>query len=253
MKRIRVIPVLLLLNNGLVKTVRFSKPNYIGDPINAVKIFNEKEVDEIVLLDISKDQKQPNFTRVREICSEAFMPFAYGGSIHSMDHIKQLFDCGIEKIILNSAAYQTPEIIEKASAVYGNQSILVAMDVKKTLLGGKQVHIKNGQVNTHLKPLEYAQRAINAGAGEIILTSVDYEGTTKGFDLELIRNVSSNIAVPLVAHGGAGNINDFTDAIRAGASAVAAGSMFVYHGQKQGILINYPSQAKLMNEVYSKF
>jgi cyclase len=243
-----------MMNAGLVKTVKFSKPNYIGDPINAVKIFNEKEVDEIVLLDITsaKESYEPNYTKIREICSEAFMPFAYGGGIHSIEQIKHIFDCGIEKIILNTSAFSNPKLIEDAASIYGSQSILVAVDVKKNLFGNKQVFVKNGTFNTHMKPVEYAKKMVNAGVGEIILTSIDSEGTCKGYDLDLINDVASTLEIPLVAHGGAGNILHFGEAIKAGASAVAAGSMFVYHGQTQGILINYPSQALLIDEVYSK-
>jgi imidazole glycerol-phosphate synthase subunit HisF len=252
LRRIRVIPVLLLKNGGLVKTIRFKNPTYIGDPINAVKIFNEKEVDEIVLLDIDAtiQNREPDFDKIKEICSEAFMPFAYGGGIKNIDQIKKLFQTGIEKIIINTEAFFNPKLIEQAAVIFGNQSIVVSIDVKKNLFGNKMVMIKSGTYNTRNSAIEYSKKIENYGAGEIILTSVDHEGRYKGYDTELIKEVSEAVSIPVVANGGAANTGDFFEAINSGASAVAAGSIFVYRSNSRGILINYPSQKELTNDLF---
>jgi cyclase len=253
MTRIRVIPVLLLKNFGLVKTIKFKNPSYIGDPINAVRIFNEKEVDEIVLLDInaSIQHREPDFEKIKDICSEAFMPFAYGGGITNIEQIKQLFQSGIEKVVINTQAYYQPKLIEKAASIFGSQSIVVSIDVKKNLFGKNKVYINSGTYNTKLVPAEYAKKMTEYGAGEIFLTSIEHEGTYKGYFEELISSVSSVINVPLVANGGAASIKSFLPAVKAGASAVAAGSMFVYQGNSRGVLINYPSQIELKKHLFN--
>jgi Imidazoleglycerol-phosphate synthase len=254
MRRIRVIPVLLLQNGGLVKTIRFNHPTYIGDPINAVKIFNEKEVDEIVLLDITatKQNREPDYEKIREICSEAFMPFAYGGGIHHIDQVKQLFQTGLEKVIINTGAYIQSKLIEQAATIFGSQSIVVSLDVKKNLFGSYTVYVSSGTINTKISPSEYARKMEEHGAGEIILTSIDREGTYKGYDEQLIQSVAHKVAIPVVANGGAASVQSFLPAIKSGASAVSAGSMFVYHGSKKGILINYPSQNILVEQLFTK-
>ena len=252
MRRIRVIPVLLLKNGGLVKTIRFKNPTYIGDPINAVKIFNEKEVDEIVLLDIDAtiQNREPDYGKIKEICSEAFMPFGYGGGIKNIDQIKKLFQTGIEKIIINTEAFLNPKLIEQAAVIFGNQSIVVSMDFKKNIIGNKKVFVKAGTYNTKFAPLEYAKKMEDYGAGEFILTSIDNEGTYKGYDLDIIELITHKLKIPVVANGGAANISDFVEAIKSGASAVAAGSIFVYRSNNKGILINYPSQKELTNDLF---
>ena len=243
MLRYRVIPVLLLKNNGLVKTTRFKKPVYIGDPINAVRIFNEKRVDELVLMDIdaSVSDQQPNYSWIKEIVSESFMPIGYGGGINSIEQIKKVFDTGIEKVILNTAMFNFG-LIEKAASIYGSQSIVVCIDSRKTLFGGYQVYTKSGHIKHKLTPIEIARQVVFAGAGEIIIQSIDREGTMAGYDLDLIKIVSAVVEVPVVASGGAGELVHFYDAIiKANASAVAAGSIFVFKGKQRGVLINYPS------------
>lgn len=254
MNRVRVIPVLLLRNNGLVKTIQFKKAKYIGDPINAVKIFNDKEVDEIVLLDINatSNNVEPNYEKIKEICSEAFMPFAYGGGIHNVEQIKKLFNVGIEKVIINSSAYSKPELITSAAKIYGSQSIVVSVDVKKNIVGKKLVYTEAGTKNTRITPSEYIKMMEDYGAGEIILTSIDQEGTYKEYDLDLISSIAHKVSLPIVVNGGAASVDSFLPAIKAGASAVAAGSIFVYHSSTKGILINYPSQKELKEKIFSK-
>lgn len=252
MRRVRVIPVLLLQNGGLVKTFRFKKPNYIGDPINAVRIFNEKEVDELVILDISAtpNKKQPDFNHLEDMVSEAFMPLAYGGGIKSINDIKRAFDCGIEKIVLNSITYETPQLIKEASKIYGNQSIVVSIDVNTNLFGAYQLFSHCGSKKQGKQVVEYCKIMEEAGAGEIILTAIHKEGCFKGYDTNLINQISHEISIPVVANGGARGIEDFKDAIESGASAVAAGSRFVYTGRENGIMINYPSQAELKSRLF---
>ena len=249
MYRVRVIPTLLLQNGGLVKTIRFKKPKYIGDPINAVKIFNDKEVDEIVLLDIEATKKglEPNYSRIKDICSEAFMPFAYGGGIKKIAQAKKIFDCGIEKVVLNTSVFENPGLVEKIASVYGSQSVVISVDVKTTWYKRKYVFSHSGTKNRRINPIDFASHAEKLGAGELVVNNIDREGTYKGYDLELIKRISETVSIPVVALGGASCLDDFGRAINMGASAVAAGSLFVYSGNERGILINYPSQDSLKN------
>ena len=253
MRRVRVIPSLLILNSGLVKTVKFKKPNYIGDPINAVKIFNEKEVDELVILDIgaTKENKKPNLERLKDIVSEAFMPIGYGGGISTLDDIKNIINVGIEKVIINTIAYKDTKVLTEAAKIYGNQSIVVSVDVKKSIFGKYNAFMKSGTEKIPAKLEDYLKRIENAGAGEIILTSIDNEGTYKGYDFDLLKEVRNTVNIPIVINGGARGVDDFKDAILSGASAVAAGSRFVYKGSSKGILINYPTQKELKDKLYS--
>ncbi|WP_332732996.1 AglZ/HisF2 family acetamidino modification protein [Flavihumibacter sp.] len=255
MRRIRVIPVLLIQDGGLVKSVRFKHYTYVGDPINAVKIFNDKEVDEIVILDIeaTKNQSGPDFQRIKEIASEAFVPLAYGGGITKIDEIKQLFYLGVEKVVLNNQAYQNPSLLTEAASLVGSQSVVASVDVKKNWLGQYKVYVKNGGQNTGKSPVEYVQELVNAGAGEIFLNSIDRDGTYNGFDLDLIKQVCSAVNVPVIACGGASIIDDFQSAVAAGASAVAAGSMFVFQRTHRAVLISYPSQKDLEDKLFSRF
>ena len=252
MKRIRVIPTLLIKNGGLVKSIKFKNHKYVGDPINAVKIFNEKEVDEIVILDISvtAEKREPDFKRIAELTSEAFMPLAYGGGITKLDEIKKLINTGVEKVIINSAAFVNKKLIEDAAKYVGSQSIVVSIDVKRNIWGKYKVYAGNGSKNTNLDPISFAMAMEAAGAGEILLNSIDRDGTFGGYDEDLIKMVSSSISIPLVAVGGASSVDDFKKAIHAGASAVAAGSMFVFQRPHRAVLISYPSQEELKNEVY---
>ena len=255
MKRIRVIPVLLLQNGGLVKTIKFKKPNYIGDPINAVKIFNEKEVDELVFLDIdaTKLNKEPNYKIIEEIASECFMPLSYGGGINNIEQIKKIFKIGVEKVIINSSIPKSPELISEAAKIYGNQSIVASVDVKKTTFGNYSCYSHNGKRKIKRKLVGYVKHIETGGAGEIILTSIDREGTFSGYDIDLIKKVSEAVNIPVVANGGASKIEDFANAaVTGGASAVSAGSFFVYKSKNKGVLINYPAQKELKEKVFEK-
>jgi cyclase len=250
MLSVRVIPTLLLHNNGLVKGSRFKNHRYVGDPINAVKIFNEKEVDELVFLDIAANTsgKGPNFELLRDIASEAFMPFGYGGGITSCQQIEKLFNLGIEKVILNTAAFKTPQLIKDASLIAGSQSIVVSIDAKKTLLGGYEAYVVSGRERTKTDPIEYAKKVQDLGAGEIIICSINQEGTGLGYDLKLLKSISDAVSIPVVAAGGAGKLDDFAQAVFKGeASAVAAGNMFVFHGRLKAVLITYPKYSDLMS------
>jgi cyclase len=254
MKRVRVIPVLLLQKGGLVKSVKFENHKYVGDPINAVKIFNEKEVDEIVVLDISatKEKRPPNISQVKDIASEAFMPLAYGGGITKLDEIKELITCGVEKVVLNTSAYKNPALIMEGAKWVGSQSIVVSIDVKKNLWRKYKVYVQNGRREIETELTAYAKQAEAAGAGEIFLNSIDRDGTFEGYDEELIKLVSATVNIPVVAVGGAGQIHDFTKAVHEGASAVAAGSLFVFQRPHRAVLISYPSQIELKEKLFTQ-
>lgn len=248
MLRTRVIPTLLVSDGGLVKGSRFKNHKYVGDPINAVKIFNEKEVDELVFLDISVTQndREPDFDLLADIASEAFMPFGYGGGVRSLEQIEKLFSLGIEKVIINSEAFFNPQLITAAVDVAGSQSVVVSMDVKKTFFGGYEVYVCNGKKRTKHDPVTYAKKMQSLGVGELILCSIDREGTAKGYDLDLINAVSSAVDIPVVALGGAGNLQDFSDVVNnTPVSAVSAGDMFVFHGKHKAVLISYPKYSDL--------
>ncbi len=254
MRRIRVIPVLLLHKNGLVKSVKFRNYTYVGDPINAVKIFNEKEIDEIIILDIDAAAADagPDFQKVQEIAGEAFIPLAYGGGITTIEQVKKLFYLGVEKIIVNNTAVHNPSLITEAASLVGSQSVVVSIDVKKNFLGKYRVYTRNGQESTGLDPVAFARKMQEAGAGEIFLNSIDRDGTYAGYDLELIKNVSNALTIPLVACGGAAQTEDFSKAVAHGASAVAAGSMFVFQRLHRAVLISYPSQQELKQKLFSQ-
>ena len=249
-----MIHVLSLIDGDLYKTVKFKNPNYIGDPINAIKIFNDKEVDEIVVIDIraSKDNTPINFKKIEEMASECFMPLGYGGGIKTLEDAKQIFKIGGEKVIVNSAFVDRPQTITEIANIFGSQSMVVAIDVKKSLLGKEYCYFESGQKSSKMNPVEAAKRAEELGAGEIILTSISLDGTRRGYDLDLIQRVSGQVGIPVVACGGAHEVPDYTKAVNAGASAVAAGSMFVYKGSVDSILINYPDQNVLISDFYSQ-
>ena len=244
----RVIPCLLLRNQGLVKTVKFKDPKYVGDPINAVRIFNDKEVDELLFLDITAtvDRRTPRYKIISEIASECFMPLAYGGGIRSIEDIRQVLAVGVEKVCINTHAVDDPEFIRTAADIFGSQSIVVSIDVKKTLFGKYEVFTNSGSKASNLDPLSHAVRMEQMGAGEIFLNSIDRDGTMTGYDLELTRRVTAAVGIPVIACGGAGTVAHFRDAVKqGGASAVSAGSMFVFHGKHRAVLISYPDQAEL--------
>jgi cyclase len=255
MRRIRVIPILLIQNGGVVKSVNFKNHNYIGDPINAVKIFNDKEVDEIAIIDISatKEGKAPNRDRIREIAGEAFMPLSYGGGITTLDEVKSILFEGAEKVILNSSALDNLNLLTQIADQFGSQSVVVSIDAKKDWLGRYKVFRNNGKKKTNFVPEVFAKMVEDAGAGEIIVTSIDRDGTYKGFDLALIKSISESVNIPVVACGGASKLDDFVDAVKeGGSSAVAAGSLFVYASEQKGVMINYPKQEKLIKDIFQK-
>lgn len=245
---VRVMPCLLLRGTGLVKTVRFSDPTYLGDPRNAIKIFNEKEVDELVLLDIMAtfEKREPNYELISEITSECFMPLAYGGGVRDLPQIEKVLKLGVEKVSLNSYAAENPEFITSAANTFGSQSIIVSIDVKCKQFGKYEVYTYGGRRKTGLSPVVFAKEVESAGAGEILLNSIDRDGTMKGYDLDLIRKVTEAVQIPVIACGGAGSIEDFGQAVKkGGASAVAAGSIFVFHGKFRAVLISFPKRREL--------
>jgi imidazole glycerol-phosphate synthase subunit HisF len=254
MKRIRVVPVLLIHNGGLVKSVKFKNYKYLGDPINAVKIFNEKEIDEIVILDIdaSREKRGPNMQQIREIAGEAFIPLAYGGGISTIEQVRELFYLGVEKVIFNFQAIHNPSLISEAARLVGSQSVVVSIDVKKNIFGKYRVYTLNGAENSGRDPINFAREIQDAGAGEIFLNSIDKDGTYSGYDLDLINQVSSVLDIPLVACGGASIIDDFYNAVVNGSSAVAAGSMFVFKRPHNAVLISYPTQEELHDKLYTR-
>ena len=246
----RIIPVLLLKGKGLVKTVKFKEPRYLGDPINAVKIFNDLKADELIFLDItaSKEGRTISVDLVKDIGDEAFMPFGVGGGVNSINQIENLLKAGAEKIILNTSFYNNSQIVKEASNIFGSQSIVVSLDVKKTFFGKYECWIKDGSENTKAKPLDFARKMEDLGAGELIINSIDCDGLMTGYDLGIIRNIADSVAIPVVACGGAGDLNHLKSAYFDGkAHALAAGSMFVYHGPRKAVLINYPSKSELIN------
>lgn len=245
---------MLINNGGLVKSIKFKNYTYVGDPINAVKIFNEKEVDEIVILDISaaRENRPPNINQVKEIASEAFMPLGYGGGITKLQEIKELINAGVEKVILNISAFNNPGLISEAAKFIGSQSIVVSIDVKKNIWGKYKVYINNGSKSTNIDPVAFAKQMEQAGAGELLLNAIDRDGTFGGYDIELISLICSNVSIPVVAIGGASTVNDFAQAVQAGASAVAAGSMFVFQRPHRAVLISYPSQKELTEKLFTR-
>lgn len=239
----RVIPVLLVSDGYLVKPVKFQGDRYIGDPINAVRIFNEKQVDELVICDIDASVKGvgPNYTLIEEVASEAFMPVAYGGGVRSTDEATRISGIGIEKVILGAAAYRTPEVVTEVSQTLGSSSTVVSVDAKRKLLGGYETYVARAGVKTGRSPVEAAVRAQALGAGEILISSVDRESTFSGYDLPLIGQIAEAVTVPVIALGGANTLDDLHSGLEAGASAVAAGSMFILNGKHRAVLITYPS------------
>jgi imidazole glycerol-phosphate synthase subunit HisF len=248
MLKTRVIPCLLLRGGGLVKTTRFKDPKYVGDPINAIKIFNDKEVDELVLLDISasREGRGPAFSVIEEVASECFMPLAYGGGIGTVEQARRILKLGVEKVVFNTTAWRSPQVLADASREFGAQAVVASIDVRRKLFGRHEVVVEGGTRGTGVEPVEYAQRMEAAGAGEIFLTSIDRDGTMKGYELDLISKVSAAVSVPVIASGGAATVQDFAAAIREGAAAVAAGAMFVFHGPHRAVLITYPAQRDLL-------
>ncbi|SMP31595.1 AglZ/HisF2 family acetamidino modification protein [Chryseobacterium profundimaris] len=244
MLRPRIIPSLLIQDNGLVKTVNFKNPKYVGDPINAVRIFNEKEVDELAIFDIDATVKglEPNYSLIERIANQSRMPLCYGGGVKTVEQAQRIFGLGIEKIALSSAVLQNPHLITEIAERVGSQSVIVVLDVKKKLFGGYEVYTHNGKKSTGINPFKFVEEAQKLGAGEIIINSIDQDGVMKGFDISLIDKIREKISLPLTVLGGAGSLNDIKQVIdKHGIIGVAAGSLFVFKGVYKAVLINYPS------------
>lgn len=247
MIRPRIIPCLLLKNQGLVKTVKFKNPTYLGDPINIVRIFNDKAADELFFLDITAtaERKGPPWELLKEVADEAFVPFGYGGGIRRIEDVRNLIALGLEKVAVNSYALERPAFISECSAEIGAQSVVAAIDVKRNWLGRYEVWNHASGKSAGKDPAQWAQQLEQLGAGELLLNSVDRDGCMQGYDLELIRSISKAVTIPVTACGGAGSVHHLQQAITAGASAAAAGSMFVFNGPHRAVLISYPSETRL--------
>lgn len=251
MFRPRIIPVLLLKDLALVKSIQFKNHKYIGDPINAVRIFNDLKADELVFLDIeaSKNNRLISLDFVKNVGEEANMPFGAGGGIKSIDDIKAVIGAGAEKAIINTHAAQNTDFIKRAADEFGSSTIVVCIDVKKKFLKGQRTWIFGGTKSTDFTPLEFAQKIEACGAGELIIQSIDRDGMMEGYDVDLIKSISTAVSIPVVALGGAGKKEDLIEAYRDGhANGLAAGSLFVYQGAKRGVLINYPEKNELSFE-----
>ena len=244
----RVIPVLLLRGEGLVKGIRFKNYCYVGDPINAVRIFNEKEVDELFFLDITatRENRRPSLEFIQDIADECYMPFGVGGGIKTIDDIKAILYAGAEKVSINTAAVLNPHLITEASSLFGSQAVVVSIDYRTRKLGGLEVFTHSGTKGTKLDPVEWAARVAELGAGEILLNCIDRDGKMEGYDLRTISRVAETVNIPVIACGGAGTIEHLAKVVSEGnASAVAAGSMFIFHGRNRAVLINYPNSSEL--------
>lgn len=255
MRRVRIIPVLLIDEGRAIKTTRFRSPVYLGDPMNIVRIFNHKEVDELIVLDIgaTRRRKCPDFALAESLASECFMPLSFGGGICNLTHAERLFALGVDKVCINSAIEGDYELLGEIAALYGSQAVVASVDTKRSWLGGYSVLTRSGRKRVAQAPGEVAKSVELAGAGEILLNSIDHDGCRDGYDLELIRSIADVVNVPVVACGGASSIEDFRAAVAdGGASAAAAGSFFVLAGRTRAVLISYPSQADLEREVFAK-
>jgi len=244
----RVIPVLLLKDKGLIKTVKFGAPRYIGDPINSVRIFNEKEVDELAFLDIAAtpNHREPDFETLDDIAGEAFMPMACGGGITSLAQIRRILSMGFEKVILNTVTFDNPDVVREAVAVYGSQAVVACVDLKRKVFGGYDLYTRSATRRRSVSLADHLANLLSYGIGEILVNSIDRDGTQAGYDIDAIQAVTSKVTVPVIACGGAGSIDDFVAAVnQGGASAVAAGSLFVFKGKHRAVLINYPERSEL--------
>lgn len=247
MLRPRVIPCLLIHQGGLVKTVGFKNAKYVGDPINAVKIFNEKEADELIVLDIdaSVNGAEPDYKTIAHLAAECRMPLAYGGGVRSVDQARRIISLGVEKVSISAAAIERPALISEIAAAIGSQSVVVVLDVRKKLLGGHEVYTHNGQRATGRSPLDLAREAESLGAGEIVVNSIDRDGEMKGYDLALAGKLRDAATVPITMLGGAGSLADIGKLFtQCGIVGAAAGSLFVFKGTYRAVLINYPPQSQ---------
>ncbi len=248
MLRPRLIPCLLVQNQGLVKTVRFDSPKYVGDPINAVRIFNEKAVDELMVLDIdaTRQGREPDYRMIANLANECRMPLAYGGGVRSIEQIERIIGLGVEKVALSAVLADTSALVSEAASRVGSQSVVAVIDVKKSgLLRRPEVVIHNGTKRTGLDPAQFARDLEQRGAGEIVVNSVDRDGTMDGYDLDLIARIAENVTIPMTLLGGAGSLDHVADLWRAqGIIGAAAGSLFVFKGRYRAVLINYPNAAE---------
>lgn len=245
MLRPRIIPSLLYHNKGLVKTVNFKSPKYIGDPINAVRIFNEKEVDELAFFDIDATvlNKEPDYSLIEKLANQSRMPLCYGGGVRTVEQAQKIFGLGVEKIALSSAVIQNPQLVTQIADRVGSQSVIVVFDIKKKLLNGYEIYTHNGKKSTGINPFKFAKELEALGAGEIIINSIDQDGVMKGYDMNLIDKIAESISIPLTVLGGAGSIADIEKVIeKHGVIGVALGSLFVFKGPYKAVLINYPTQ-----------
>ena len=256
MLRPRIIPCLLLKNQGLVKTVKFGQPKYVGDPINAVRIFNEKEVDEIVVLDIdaASEKREPNYPLIKSLAAECRMPLCYGGGVRTVEQFQRLVSLGVEKVAISSAAVENPNLVSEAASRVGSQSVAVMMDVKRVgILKSWRVFTYNGTVNSGFDPVDFAKKVDSLGAGEIILNNIDRDGTMSGYDLELIRRVRTVTVRPMTVVGGASSLQDMQLVVqRVGRIGLGAGSLFVFKGTYRAVLINYPTREE-KDRLFSDF
>ena len=255
MRRIRVIPTLLISNKKLVKTINFKNPSYVGDPINAVKIFNEKEVDEVAIIDISatKNNKEPNYNFISDIAGEAFMPLSYGGGISNVKFAKNIIKCGVEKLIINHASQKDLEFIQDLKSELGSQSIVISVDIKKNWFGSYKIYNYLEKRCLNVDIIDFVSSIEKNGAGEILLNYLDKEGTFLGYDIEHCATITKKLNIPVILSGGCKSLKDIYKAIKIGnASAVAAGSFFIYQLPHRAVMINYPDQKKLMNDIYLK-
>lgn len=250
MLRPRIIPSLLIKDKGLVKTLNFKSSKYVGDPINAVRIFNEKEVDELAIFDIDATvhKNEPDYSLIEKLANQSRMPLCYGGGVKTIEQAQRIFGLGIEKIALSSAVIEQPDLVTKIADRVGSQSVIVVLDVKKKLFGGYEIYTHNGRKSTGINPLIFAKELEQAGVGEIIVNSIDKDGTMQGYDLALIDKITEVVNIPLTVLGGAGSLDDIQKVIkRYGVIGVAAGSLFVFQGPYKAVLINYPNQIQKNN------
>jgi imidazole glycerol-phosphate synthase subunit HisF len=246
--RPRIIPCLLVKNGGLVKTVKFGSPKYVGDPINAVKIFNEKEVDELIVLDIdaSGHAREPNYNLIKNLAAECRMPLCYGGGVKTVQQVERIISLGVEKVAISSAAVNQPDLITDMAQTVGSQSVVVVLDVRKGKSNGAyEICVYNAKKATGKCPVEFARELENRGAGEVVINSIDNDGVMKGYDLVLARAIRESTTLPMTVLGGAGSLKDISELInKFGIVGAAAGSLFVFKGIYRAVLINYPSRTE---------
>ena len=253
----RIIPSLLVKNKGLVKTVKFDNPKYVGDPINAVRIFNEKSVDELIVLDIdaSVENRKPDYKMISNLAAECRMPLCYGGGIKTAEQALKIFGLGVEKVALSSSVIERPQLISEVAKSVGNQSVVVVLDVKKKRFSNNyDLYIHNGKKKTGIDPIEFAKKVEKLGCGEIVINSIDNEGTMKGYDFTIIDKIRKVVSIPITVLGGAGSLEDIGEVInKYGIIGVAAGSLFVFKGKYRAVLINYPNDVEKLDLIKKYF